>query len=243
MITLGINAAFHDSSAVLVIDGLVVAAAEEERFTRIKHAKRPLPFSAWELPYHAIDYCLAAAGAVLAQVDHVAYSFDPQHFLAGRAEGEDITLPLQPSARPDPRWESPWDPLFAVYTLNAPRQLADGAPHHLKARFAGVRHDGPYRFHFIDHHLSHQASAFLAAPFDHCAVMTRAGEHDLRALCRRTLSVAGRGPRAAFAGTAVRAGDDTPGLSALERRVQGARAGSAGQATVLQHDGPPRGRR
>ena len=50
MNTLGINAAFHDSSACLVRDGAVVAAAEEERFTRIKHAKRPVPFSAWELP-------------------------------------------------------------------------------------------------------------------------------------------------------------------------------------------------
>ena len=66
MITLGINAAFHDSSACLVRDGAVIAAAEEERFTRIKHGKRPLPFTVWELPYHAVDYCLAAAGAELA---------------------------------------------------------------------------------------------------------------------------------------------------------------------------------
>ena len=60
MITLGINAAFHDSSAVIVRDGQLIAAAEEERFTRIKHAKRPLPFTAWELPFHAVDFCLAA---------------------------------------------------------------------------------------------------------------------------------------------------------------------------------------
>ena len=44
MITLGINAAFHDSAAALVVDGVTIAAAEEERFTRIKHAKRPVPF-------------------------------------------------------------------------------------------------------------------------------------------------------------------------------------------------------
>ena len=62
MYTLGINAAFHDSSACLVEDGQVVAAVEEERFTRIKHGKRPVPFSTWELPFHAIDYCLAEAG-------------------------------------------------------------------------------------------------------------------------------------------------------------------------------------
>ena len=71
MITLGINAAFHDSSAALVVDGAAIAAAEEERFSRIKHAKRPLPFSAWELPFHAIDHCLKQAGIGLAGVDHV----------------------------------------------------------------------------------------------------------------------------------------------------------------------------
>ena len=75
--TLGINAAFHDSAACLVRDGIVIAAAEDERFTHVKHAKRPVPFSTWELPYHAIDYCLAEAGIALADVDHVAYSYDP----------------------------------------------------------------------------------------------------------------------------------------------------------------------
>ncbi|AKJ30603.1 carbamoyltransferase [Caldimonas brevitalea] len=175
MITLGINAAFHDSAAALVVDGELIAAAEEERFTRIKHGKRPVPFSTWELPYHAIDYCLAQAGLTLAQVDHVAYSYDPARFIRGRIEGDTVTLPMQPSAGAAGDWESVWDPLFASYIVNAPRQLASGAPHHLKARFAGVRHDGPYRWHFVDHHLSHQASAFLAAPFDRCAVTTLDG--------------------------------------------------------------------
>ncbi|MCV4567222.1 carbamoyl transferase, partial [Escherichia coli] len=78
---LGINAAFHDSSAALVVDGRVVAAAEDERFTRIKHGKRPVPFTAWELPFHAIDYCLQEAGVTLADVDHVAYSYDPARFI------------------------------------------------------------------------------------------------------------------------------------------------------------------
>jgi predicted NodU family carbamoyl transferase len=50
MYTLGINAAYHDSAACLVQDGVVVAAAEDERFTHVKHAKRPVPFSTWELP-------------------------------------------------------------------------------------------------------------------------------------------------------------------------------------------------
>src|SRR5690606_6136616 len=77
MYTLGINAAYHDTPACLVRDGAVVAAAEDERFTRIKHGKRPVLFTAWELPYHAIDYCLAEAGIKLADVDHVAYAYDP----------------------------------------------------------------------------------------------------------------------------------------------------------------------
>src|SRR5690606_26679557 len=68
MYTLGINAAFHDCSAALVRDGIVLAAAEEERFTRIKHGKRPVPFSTWQLPYHAVDYCLAEAGCTLNDV-------------------------------------------------------------------------------------------------------------------------------------------------------------------------------
>lgn len=179
MITLGINAAFHDSSAALLRDGELVAAAEEERFTRIKHAKRPLPFTAWELPFHAIDFCLAQAGLRLTDVDHVAYAYEPQEFIRGRLDADDpvIELPLSPSARfsADDGWESPWDPLFASYIVNAPRQLASGAPHHLQSRFRGARHDGPYRWHWVSHHLAHQASAFLAAPFARCAVMTLDG--------------------------------------------------------------------
>ncbi len=175
MITLGINAAFHDSAAAVVVDGVVVAAAEEERFTRIKHAKRPLPFSAWELPFHAIDYCLQQAGVALAELDHVAYSYDPRRFLRERVRGGMIELPLEPSAHAAGVWENVWDPLFAAYIVNAPRQLADGAPHHLAARFARNAGGPRYRFHFVDHHLSHQASAFLAAPFERCAVMTLDG--------------------------------------------------------------------
>jgi carbamoyltransferase len=175
MITLGINAAFHDSAAAIVVDGRLVAAAEEERFTHVKHGKRPVPFTAWELPFHAIEYCLREAGVNLVDVDHVAYSYDPSRFIRERIQGDTVTLPMQPSAEAPGRWESVWDPLFASYIVNAPRQLAGGAPHHLKKRFAGARHDGPYRFHFIDHHVAHQASAYLAAPFERCAVMTLDG--------------------------------------------------------------------
>src|ERR687897_3327443 len=83
MYTLGINAAFHDSSACLVEDGQVVAAVEEERFTRIKHGKRPVPFSTCELPFHAIDYCLREAATQLTDIAHVAYAFDPAILVPG----------------------------------------------------------------------------------------------------------------------------------------------------------------
>jgi carbamoyltransferase len=176
--TLGINAAFHDTAACLVADGQVVAAAEEERFTRIKHGKRPVPFSTWELPYHAIDYCLGAAGIELADLDHVAYSFDPYRLLAKR--GATISLPLEPSAQTQPGL-APWEPLFLSYIVNAERQLLDGAPHHLAQRFASAKSRKHWRWHFVDHHLTHEASAFLAAPFDAAAVMTLDGHGELTA--------------------------------------------------------------
>ena len=173
---LGINAAFHDSSACLVEDGIVIAASEEERFTRIKHGKRPVPFSTWELPYHAIDDCLRQASISMTDVDHVAYAFDPAIRVRGSLDRATFTLPLQPSAHPVPaEWEAAWDPLFVASIINAPRHLAGGVPHHLKARFAGARPDGPYRWHFVEHHIAHAASAFLASPFEHAAVMTLDG--------------------------------------------------------------------
>ena len=59
---------------------------EEERFTQVKHGKRPIPFSMYELPYHAIDYCLKTAGIHLKDIDHVAYSFGP-YLLPGDCAG------------------------------------------------------------------------------------------------------------------------------------------------------------
>jgi carbamoyltransferase len=174
--TLGLNAAFHDSAACLVRDGIVVGAAEEERFTRIKHAKRPIPFSTYELPFHAIDFCLAAEGITLRDVDHVAYAYDPFLMLGSHAADTLLTLPLEPSAHPlQPEWESAWDPLFLSSIINAPRHLAGGAPHHLRARFEGVTPHGPYQWHFVPHHLAHAASAFLPSPFEQAAVLTLDG--------------------------------------------------------------------
>src|SRR3954468_20949306 len=97
MYTLGINAAFHDPAACLVRDGKVLAAAEEERFTHIKHGKRPIPFSTYELPFHAIHFCLKQAGIRLADVDRVAYSYDPWLLPGAQREQSHVTLPMEPS--------------------------------------------------------------------------------------------------------------------------------------------------
>jgi carbamoyltransferase len=175
MYTLGINAAYHDPAACLVKDGVVLAAAEDERFTHVKHGKRPLPFTAWELPFHAIDYCLWEAGIALKDVDHVAYSYDPW-LLLNRAK-QPVTLPLEPDSTPvQDGLESTWDPLFLGSIVNAPRQLVDGAPHHLGKRLKGIRHgQEPYRWHNVVHHLAHAVSAFHPSPFERAAVMTLDG--------------------------------------------------------------------
>ena len=176
MYTLGINAAYHDSAACLVKDGVVVAAAEEERFTHVKHGKRPVPFSTYELPYYSIDYCLKEAGIKLTGVDHIAYSYDP-YILLGKHGGDAVlTLPLQPSAHPKAdEWETAWDPLFLSYMVNAPRHLVGGVPLHLQSRFQGARWDGPFKWHFVEHHIAHAASAFHASPFERAAILTLDG--------------------------------------------------------------------
>ncbi|GLV56124.1 carbamoyltransferase [Dictyobacter sp. S3.2.2.5] len=176
MYTLGINAVYHDPAACLVKDGQVLAAAEEERFTHIKHGKRPIPFSTYELPFHAINYCLQEANIRLIDVEHIAYSYDPFLLLGPAGRETELILPLEPSAHPvAPPWESPWDPLFLSSIVNAPRQLAGGVPLHLQPRFRGFRSQGGYQWHFVEHHLSHAASAFLASPFEDAAVLVLDG--------------------------------------------------------------------
>ncbi len=157
MYTLGINAAFHDTSACLIKDGKLIAAAEEERFTHIKHGKRPVPFSTWELPFFAIDFCLKKAGIHLRDIDHVAYAFDPE-LVKGANKNTSIVYPG-------------WDHLFEEYLRKAPEQLVDGYPHTLQHRFMGARKED-FEWHYVDHHLSHAASAFLASPYKQAAVMT-----------------------------------------------------------------------
>ncbi|MET9880327.1 carbamoyltransferase C-terminal domain-containing protein [Actinacidiphila glaucinigra] len=133
---LGINALFHDPAAALVIDGRTVAAAEEERFSRRKHGKRPVPFSAWELPEQAATWCLTRAGLRPDDLDAVAYSFDPS--LARPAE--------------DMRLNDPWDHVRLTYARQAPAFLATALP--------GL---DPRRVRFVAHHMAHAASSAFAA--------------------------------------------------------------------------------
>ncbi|MBT2386600.1 carbamoyltransferase C-terminal domain-containing protein [Streptomyces sp. ISL-11] len=134
---LGINALFHDPAAALVIDGHTVAAAEEERFSRRKHGKRPVPFSAWEVPGQAAAWCLSQAGLRPSDLDAVAYSFDPH--LARPAE----TMGL----------DDPWDHLRLTYAHEAPGFLSEALP--------GL---DPARVRFVPHHMAHAASGAFAAP-------------------------------------------------------------------------------
>jgi carbamoyltransferase len=144
---LGINAVFHDPAAALLVDGQIVAAAEEERFSRRKHGKRPVPFSAWEQPEQAGAWCLAEAGTNAEDLDLVGYSYDPalvDHGLAGL----------------DPQWEQ----LRTTY--------AERAPYLLRSALPGL---DPSIVRFVPHHVAHAASAALAAPFADSAVLVADG--------------------------------------------------------------------
>jgi carbamoyltransferase len=147
-VVLGVNAVFHDPAAALVVDGEIVAAAEEERFTRRKHGKSPVPFSTWELPEHAIRFCLAEAGLRAAEIDAVAYSYDAD---------------LAPPARDDLTVDG-WEGLRTLYVRRAPRFLQASLP--------GLR---PQAVRFIAHHRAHAASATFASGMDPCAVLVLDG--------------------------------------------------------------------
>jgi len=90
VLVLGVNAVFHDPAAALVVDGEVLAAAEEERFTRRKHGKPPVAFSTWELPEQSMAWRLEHAGIEAADLDAVAYSYDPS---LSPQRHRDVSLP------------------------------------------------------------------------------------------------------------------------------------------------------
>jgi carbamoyltransferase len=158
----------------------VLAAAEEERFTHVKHGKRPIPFSTYELPYNAIDFCLKTAGIQLTDLDHVAYSFDPYLLLGRHQHAETLEIPLEPGTKKlSDEWMNPWDPLFLSSIVNAPGHLVDGVPLHLSAGFKGAWRTGPFQWHFVNHHLAHAASAFLPSPYQKAAIIVLDGRGEL----------------------------------------------------------------
>ena len=148
MKVLGINAVFHDPAAAIVVDGSIVAAAEEERFSRRKHGKAPVPFSTWELPELSARWCLEAAGLEPAELDAVAYSYDPG--LAPQPDG-DI-------------WDDSWEALRTIYARRAPFFLRSALP--------GF---DPGRIRFVPHHAAHAASAGLASGFPETSVLVLDG--------------------------------------------------------------------
>jgi carbamoyltransferase len=145
---LGLNAVFHDPAAALVVDGVTVAAAEEERFSRRKHGKPPVAFSAWELPERSMAWCLAEAGIEPGELDAVAYSYDPD--LAFQPNG-DITA-------------AEWEGLRTLYARRAPLFLRSALP--------GL---DPDCVRWVPHHVAHAASATFASGFDPCSVLVLDG--------------------------------------------------------------------
>jgi carbamoyltransferase len=153
---LGVNAVFHDPAAALVIDGETVAAAEEERFSRRKHGKDPVPFSTWELPVQAARWCLEQAGLRPADVDAVAYSYDPA--LARPFDAADPTA-------------GAWEGLRTLFVQRAPRFLSTALP--------GL---DPGVVRFVPHHVAHAASAHLASPHASSAVLVADGRGEAGSL-------------------------------------------------------------
>ena len=155
MIVLGLSAYYHDSAAVLARDGELVAAAQEERFTRKKHDPA--------FPRAAIDYCLAQAGIGMPQVDRVVFYDKP--FLK-------FERLLETYVAMAPRGFESFRMAIPVW-LREKLFLKDLLQSRLREIEPGF--DAEQRLLFSEHHLSHAASAFFASPFERAAVLTLDG--------------------------------------------------------------------
>ncbi len=152
---LGISAFYHDSAAVLIEDGRIVAGAQEERFTRRKHDAR--------FPRHAIDYCLATAGCGLDDVEHVAFYDKP--FLK-------FERLLETYVASAPRGFSSFRIAMPVW-LREKLFLKDLLYKQLR-EISGNFSDRS-KILFAEHHFSHAASAFYPSPFEEAVVLTLDG--------------------------------------------------------------------
>ncbi len=152
MIVLGLNAYHGDASACVLRDGVLVAAAEEERFRRVKH---------WAgFPSEAIQYCLQAAGAKLGDVAHVAVNQDGRANLLRK-------LGFVVTRRPD---------IGLVLDRIRNKRKRAGVGAELEACFPGERFSGGV--HEVEHHLAHLASAFLVSPFEEAVALSVDGFGD-----------------------------------------------------------------
>ena len=147
---LGISAFYHDSAAALLHDGEIVAAAQEERFSREKYDPR--------FPSRAIEYCLAEAKISPEQLDYVAFYEQPLTKFERLIE---TYVSYAPAGFASFRQAIP---LWLRQKLHLPREIRRG----LNGRFAG-------RIFFPSHHESHAASAFFASPYDEATIMTMDG--------------------------------------------------------------------
>ncbi|KAH7186249.1 carbamoyl transferase [Fusarium flagelliforme] len=152
---LGINSVYHESAASLLVDGKVVAAVEEERFSRVKHGKPARVDNPHELPVESIRYCLESAGLKPGDLDAIAYSFDPdlrarEFLLDDKAEAGDFGT-------------EQGEKTFLSGLRSVPNALA--------AHFGGAEQP----FTFVPHHLSHAASSFYPSGFEDAAILVADG--------------------------------------------------------------------
>jgi carbamoyltransferase len=152
---LGISAFYHDSAAALVADGHIVAAAQEERFTRVKHDAR--------YPRHAVDYCLAEAGCQLSDVDRVVFYDKPFLKFERLMETYLATAPRG----------------FRSFRTAMPVWLKEKLFQKTLLRKELEQHDSGFdalnRLLFSEHHFSHAASAYFPSPFDEAIVLVLDG--------------------------------------------------------------------
>ena len=147
---LGISAFYHDSAAALIVDGRIVAAAQEERFTRKKHDP--------DFPQHAAAYCLEEAGLKAADLDYVAFYDKPltkferllETYIAFSPVGYRSFVKAMP--------------LWLKDKLHMRRKIEQGLGGRPRSRIV-----------FTDHHESHAASAFFPSPYDEAAILTLDG--------------------------------------------------------------------
>jgi len=152
---LGINAYHGDASAALFVDGALVAAVEEERFTRIKHDT--------SFPHRSIRYCLDQAGLQAGDLDHFALSRNPRANLGRRLKHAVLD---RSGRRVATRRAANLKKILA-----AKRTLAEGLgvdERHLRAKA-----------HFVEHHLAHIASSYYVSPFERAAVLSIDGFGDM----------------------------------------------------------------